>query len=48
MFCLNYVKPNKSSVLCFTMHVKQNANNTESLLNYVAHKISNVFCFDQS
>ena len=43
MFCLSYAKANTTGVMCFTMHVKQ-----KCLLNHVAHKTFNAFCFHQS
>ena len=39
---------NTTSVLCFSTHVKQNANNDEYLLNHPTHKTGNTFCFNQS
>ena len=43
MFCLSYAKANTTDTMCFTMHVKQ-----KCLLNHVAHKTFNAFCFYQS
>ena len=35
---LDYSNQNFNSTLCFSTHVKQNANNNQYLLNHVAHK----------
>ena len=48
IFYLNYVKPNTTSVLCFSTHVKQSANNAMYLLNHLTHKTINDFCLNQS
>ena len=48
MLYLNYVKPNTTSVLCFSTHVMQNANNAMYLLNHLTHKTINAFFLNQS
>ena len=45
MLYINYIKQNLISVLCFSTHVKQIANNAMQLLNDVTHKTINVFFF---
>ena len=59
MLYLNNVKQNRTSVLCFTTHVKQNTNNAECpfesfytqnkgvFLNHVTHKTIRAFSFNQ-
>ena len=39
---LKYVKQNTISTLCFTTHVRQNANNAMYHLNQITHKTINV------
>ena len=50
MLYLNNVKQNRTSVLCFTTHVIQNANNAECFFEscYTQNKTIKAFSFNQS
>ena len=48
MIYFNFVKQNTNSILCLTMHLRQNANSETYFLNHVIHKAVIAICFIES